>query len=96
MRISNKQLLDDLDKGYFYILFRSFDGIYGILLAAASIIITIIIGISGTISQLKAMFMLFGILCVIFILTFFKSSFEMFEIAQDLNIKIRFQKSLKA
>ena len=87
MRISNKQLLDDLDKGFLYILFRSFDGIYGILLAASGIIITIIIGITGTISQINAVFMFLGVLCVIFILTFFKSSLELFEIARDLKHK---------
>jgi len=87
MQISNKQLLEDLDKGYLYILFRSFDRIYGITLATLSIIITIIIGITGTISQLKAAFMLVLILGVILSLTFFKSSIELFEIARDLKHK---------
>lgn len=87
MRISNKQMLEDLERGYFYILFRSFDGVYGIILAAFSIIITIIIGFTGTISQIKAVSMFISVIIVISTLTFFKSSLELYEIARDLKHK---------
>jgi hypothetical protein len=81
MRGSTQQRLDEIDRGFKYFLYKILNETYGIPLAIAGIIASLYLGNSSINSGIITLYM---IISVIFILTLFKSSFELYDVVRDL------------